>query len=175
MEGEETSGACWETQHHTRARDRSFQTACEQIKKQRGSKSRRLIEPAKIRPVSGAGSVPLLANSIVTGEQAADGSRQPGPPGRATYAVALAETFAPSQPSGPTKPTAMDSHTSENCVQMEITNRRTCTDISMPLSSMPDGTTSKAQVANACLPAGELPNKTPIFISGVIDTRSFLA
>jgi len=30
-------------------------------------------------------------------------------------------------------------------------------------------------VANACLPAGQRPNKTPIFISGVSDTRAFLA
>jgi len=40
---------------------------------------------------------------------------------------------------------------------------------------MPDGTTSKAQVANACLPAGEGPNKTRIFNSGVNDTRNILA
>jgi len=43
------------------------------------------------------------------------------------------------------------------------------------LSGMPDGTTSNVLVANTCLPAGERPNKTPIFISGVSDTRSFLA
>jgi len=48
-------------------------------------------------------------------------------------------------------------------------------DMSGPLSGMPDGTTSNAQVANACLPAGERPNKMPIFISGFSDTRSFLA
>jgi len=40
---------------------------------------------------------------------------------------------------------------------------------------MPDGATSNAQVANACLPAGQRPNKKPIFISGVSDTRAFLA
>ena len=34
---------------------------------------------------------------------------------------------------------------------------------------------SQAHVANLCLPAGERPNKTPIFISGVGDTRDFLA
>jgi len=47
--------------------------------------------------------------------------------------------------------------------------------MSGPLSDMPDDTTSKAQVANTCLPSGEFPNKTPIFISGVSDTHSFLA
>jgi hypothetical protein len=40
---------------------------------------------------------------------------------------------------------------------------------------MPDGATLNAQVANTCLPAGERPNKTPIFISGFRDTRAFLA
>jgi hypothetical protein len=40
---------------------------------------------------------------------------------------------------------------------------------------MPDGTTNHAQVANTCLPAGERPNKMPIFISGVREARAFLA
>jgi len=48
-------------------------------------------------------------------------------------------------------------------------------DMSGLLSGMPVGTTLNAQVANACLPAGQRPNKTPIFISGVKDTRAFLA
>jgi len=43
------------------------------------------------------------------------------------------------------------------------------------LSGMPDGTTSNAQVANACLPSEERPNKASIFISVVSDTRFFLA
>ena len=48
-------------------------------------------------------------------------------------------------------------------------------DMSGPLSDMPNGATINAQVANTCLPAGERPNKTTIFISGVLDTRAFLA
>jgi hypothetical protein len=40
---------------------------------------------------------------------------------------------------------------------------------------MPYGTTTTAQVANTCVPAGERPKKTPIFITGVNDTRVFLA
>jgi hypothetical protein len=48
-------------------------------------------------------------------------------------------------------------------------------DMSGPLSDMPDGTTIHCQVANTCLPAGERPNETPIFISGVRDARAFLA
>jgi len=47
--------------------------------------------------------------------------------------------------------------------------------MSGPLSGMPDGATTNAQVAKGCLPAGERPNKTPIFISGVCNTRYFLA
>jgi len=48
-------------------------------------------------------------------------------------------------------------------------------DMSGPLSDMPDGASSNAQVANACLPAGQRPNKSPIFISVFSDTRAFLA
>jgi len=48
-------------------------------------------------------------------------------------------------------------------------------DMSELLSDKPDGTTAKAQRANACLPAGERHNKIPIFISGFGDTCSFLA
>jgi hypothetical protein len=40
---------------------------------------------------------------------------------------------------------------------------------------MPDGTTYNAQVDNTCAPAGQRPNRTPIFISGVNNTRGFLA
>jgi len=58
---------------------------------------------------------------------------------------------------------------------METSNRRMASEMSGPLSGMPDGTTSNAKVANACLPKGEHPNKGPIFISGFSDTRSFLA
>jgi hypothetical protein len=52
---------------------------------------------------------------------------------------------------------------------------RMSTDMSGLLSDMPDGATLNAQVSNTCLPVGERPNKTPIFISGFRDTRAFLA
>jgi hypothetical protein len=48
-------------------------------------------------------------------------------------------------------------------------------DISVPLSEKPNGTTPHAQVTNTCLPLGQHPNKTPIFITGTCDTRIFLA
>jgi hypothetical protein len=132
-------------------------------------------EPANRRPAPGAGPVPLPAFTSVTGEQAALGSRQLGPPvGGVTYAAALVRPIAPSQPSGALMPTAMDSDMSESAVPFETANRRMSTDMSGPLSDIPDGATLNAQLANTCLPAGDRPNKTPIFISGVCDTRAFL-
>jgi hypothetical protein len=44
-----------------------------------------------------------------------------------------------------------------------------------PLNYKPVGNTPNAQVTKTCLPAGERPNKTPIFISGASDTRGVLA
>ena len=69
----------------------------------------------------------------------------------------------------------MNSDPSEPAVSSEAVNRRMSSDMSGPLIDMPDGTTINAQVANTCLQAGELPNKTPIFISGVRDPRAILA
>jgi len=60
-------------------------------------------------------------------------------------------------------------------VSMETTNRRMSNDMSWPLCGMPNDTILNAQVANACLPAGERPNKAPIFNLDVSDSRSFLA
>ena len=56
-----------------------------------------------------------------------------------------------------------------------VSKRRMSNNMSGPLSGMSAGTTLNAQVTNACLPVGQLPNKTPIFIPGVKDTRAFLA
>ena len=113
--------------------------------------------------------------SAVTGELAASCNRQLGPPeGGATYAAILAGPVVPFQPSGSLKPTAMESDPSEPAVSTETVNRRMSSDMPGPLSDMPDGTTTHAQVTNAYFPAGERPNKRPIFISGVRDTRAFL-
>ena len=95
--------------------------------------------------------------------------------GRATYEAVLAGPVAPSQQSGPLKTTVMDSDSSERGVSMQTTNRRMSSDISELLSGMPNGNTSIAQVANACIPAGERINKTLLFISVASDIRSFLA
>jgi len=133
-------------------------------------------EPANRRPAPGAGSAPLPAFTSFTGEQAASRSRQLGPPeGGVTNAAVLAGPVDPSQPSGSLKPIAMDSDISETAVSSETANRRMCINMSVSLSDMPDGTTLNAQVASNCLPTGQRPNKTPIFISGFRDTRTFLA
>jgi hypothetical protein len=92
-----------------------------------------------------------------------------------TYAADLGRPVATSQPSGSLKPTDMDSDISEPAASSETAKRRKSSDMSGPLSDKPHGTTPYVQVANGCLPAEEHPNKTPIFISGVRDTRAFLA
>ena len=48
-------------------------------------------------------------------------------------------------------------------------------DMSRSLSDKTYGTTLNAQVAKTFLPAEERPNKKLIFISGISDTRPFLA
>jgi len=92
-----------------------------------------------------------------------------------TYAAVVAAPAAPHKPSGPLKPTAKGSDPSEPAVSSETAPGRMSTDMSGPLSGMPVGTSVDTHVANPCLPAGERPNKTPIFITGVGDTRAFLA
>jgi hypothetical protein len=64
---------------------------------------------------------------------------------------------------------------SESVASTEKANWRMSTYMSGPLSDMPEGTTPHAKLTNTCLPAGHASNKTPIFITGVIDARSFLA
>ena len=65
----------------------------------------------------------------------------------------------------------MDSDLSESAVSTETATRRMSHDMSKPLSGTPAGTTCNVKVATA----GERPNKTPIFITVVGDTRAFLA
>jgi hypothetical protein len=81
--------------------------------------------------------------------------------------------IAPKLPSGPLKHLAKGSDSSEPAVSSETAPRRT-SDMSGPLSCMPVGTTTTAHVATTSVPAGQRPNKTPIFITGVTDTRGYL-
>ena len=102
------------------------------------------------------------------------------PEGGATYAAvaaaaAAAATAVQQQPSGPLKPTAKESDPSEHDISHEMAQRHISLDMSGPMSGIADGTNTNARVANASLPAGQRINKIPIFISGVKDTRAFLA
>jgi hypothetical protein len=70
----------------------------------------------------------------------------------------------------------MDSDPSESGASSESSNRRMSDDMSSLLNDKPyDTTPQHAQVNNTCLPAGQRPNKSPIFISGATDTRTFLS
>ena len=92
-----------------------------------------------------------------------------------TYAAALAGPVSPFQPRGSLNPTAMCSDLSDTAVSSETANKCMSHNMFRPLSDKPGGTTKYAQVTKPRLPAGERPNKTPIFITEVNDTRNFLA
>jgi hypothetical protein len=133
-------------------------------------------EPANRCPAPGAGSATMPAFSSVMGERAAFGSRQLGPPkGEVMYTAVLAGPVTTIHHSGSLNPTAIDSEVSKPAASCKTANRRMSSDMSGPLSYKPVGTTLNAQMANTGLPATVRPNKTPIFISGVHDTRAFLA
>jgi hypothetical protein len=134
------------------------------------------FEPTNMSPGPGVGSAPLPASaSAVTGEQAAACSWQLWPPeGGVMYAADLTGPAASFQASGSFKPIAMGSDQSEPTVSSETDNWRMSSDMSGPLSDKPDGTPQHAQVVNNCLPAGHRPYKTPIFITGFSDSRTFL-
>jgi hypothetical protein len=133
-------------------------------------------EPATRRPATGAGPTPLEQHSSdATGEQVASGDRKlESPEGGMTYAAVVAALVAPQKPSGPLKLTANGLDSFEPAVSSETTTRRMSSDMSGPLSGTPIGTTENTHMTNTCVPAGQRPNKTHIFISGVADTRTFL-
>jgi hypothetical protein len=87
-----------------------------------------------------------------------------------TYAAVVAAPVVPQKPSGPLKPKANGSDPSEPAVSSESAFGL----MSGPLSGIPNGTTATTHVANICVPAGQRPNKTPILITRVTDTRGFL-
>jgi hypothetical protein len=112
------------------------------------------------------------------GELAALGSRQLDPTeGGLVRAAMAAGDASPQQPSGTHKSTAKGAYHSAPAVSSEADARRmSLGDMSGPLCGMPIGATTYAQVAsNSAAPAPERHNKIPIYISGVTDTRGFLA
>jgi hypothetical protein len=90
--------------------------------------------------------------------------------GKPAYVAVVAGSTNPHQPSGQPKPITNVSVSSESATSSEAANRRMSVDMSGPLSSTPAGTTEAGAV-----PAWERPNKTPVFVTGVTDTREFLA
>jgi hypothetical protein len=134
-------------------------------------------EPATRRPTTGAGQTPLEQHSSdATGEQVASGDRHlKSPEGGMTCAAVVAAPVAPQKQSGPLKLIANGLDSSEPVVSSETATRRMSSDMSGPLSGTPIGTTENTHLTNTSLPVGQPPNKTPIFISGVADTRAFLA
>jgi hypothetical protein len=131
------------------------------------------MEPAIRRPAPDPGSAPLPATSSATGEQAAAGSSVHQRDGRNTRLYWPGPSPRISQVGRSSPHPWIRTHL--NPLSIETANRRMYSDMFRPLSSTPAGTTLHAQVATTCVPAGERPNKTSIFISGVSDTRAFLA
>jgi hypothetical protein len=135
-------------------------------------------EPASRRPATEHPPNDGPEIQDATGEQAAQCSRQLGPAeGKLAYATMVAGAANLQQPSGTRTSSAKGSANAEPAVSMEAASRRMSPgDMSGPLRDMPVGTTSNAQVAaGSAAPIGERPNKTPIFISGAHNTRSFQA
>ena len=113
-----------------------------------------------------------------TGEQAAQNSRQFSlTEGRVAYATVVAGVASLQQPSGLHKSSAKDPVPTESAASSEAAPRRmSLVDMSGPLCGMPDGTTPNAQVViNTVTPTAERQNKTPIYVTGVTDTRGFLS
>jgi hypothetical protein len=93
----------------------------------------------------------------------------------ATYAAVAAAPAALHKLGGSIKSTAKGSHPSKLAASFETETERTSNDVSGPLSGMLVGTTLLAHFANPSLLAGKRPKKTPNFVSGVDETRAFLA
>ena len=93
------------------------------------------------------------------------------------YAAVVARRTDLQQPSGPHKSQAKGSDHTEPAASSEVATRRMCLgDMSGPLCGMPYGTTLSTQVAtNSAAPTGEQQNKTPNYVSRVMDMQSFLS
>ena len=95
--------------------------------------------------------------------------------GWASIAAVVSGRKGPQQSSGPHKPHSKGSDHFEPTALSEATTRlMSLADISGPLCGMPDGTTRNEKVVTNCIAtAEERQNKTPIYVSGVTDTRGF--
>ena len=142
------------------------------------SSSDGLSKPASHCPAQGDlfGEGPTAQSSM--GELAAESSRQLGlTEGGLAYATVVAGRTGPQQTSVPHKPPAKGSDHYELTASSEAATRHIFQRHvrASPLCVMPVGTTSSAQVATKCFaPAVKRQNKTPIYVSGVTDTRGYL-
>jgi hypothetical protein len=135
-------------------------------------------EPAARRPAPSALAVEGSAAVCAADELTAGTSRQPRPiEGGPVYAAVVAGRAVPCQESGPLKLTAKGWGTPEPAASPEADFRRTSLgDVSGSLNGMPAGTAPDTPMqTTTVIPAGERHNKTPIYVSGVTDTRDFLA
>jgi hypothetical protein len=126
-------------------------------------------EPVSRRPV---------ARHLFTDGPAAQTSRQLGSTeGGLVYASVEVWRAGLQQLSGLHKSPAKGSDHTEPAASSEVDTRHmSLKDMSRLLCGMPVGTTISAQVAtSSAATAGEWQNKTPIYISGVTDTRGFLS
>jgi hypothetical protein len=135
-------------------------------------------EPHARRTAPSALAVEASAAVCAADELTAGTSRQPRPmEGRPAYAAVVVGRAAPRQENGPLKPTAKVSGTTEPAASPEAEFRPTSlADVSGPLSGMPAGTNPDNPIeTTTVIPAGEQHNRTPIYVSGVTDSRGFLA
>jgi len=135
-------------------------------------------EPASRRSAPGHLFSDGAAAQGTTGELAAQTSRLLwSTEGGLAYAAVEAGRAGRQQPSGPRKSPAKGSDHYEPAASSEVATRRmSLEDMSGSLCGMPVGTTVSAEVAtNSAATAGERQNKTPIYVSGVTDTRGFLS
>jgi hypothetical protein len=143
------------------------------------------METANRRPapgqMSGAGSAPFPATAAGShrGGSAAIGARIPGSAEvRSTYAAVVSDSHSSLQPSGTLKPTANGSASSDPAASPEADTRHmSICEMPGPLSGLPAGATipNPSPTNPKAVNLGERRNRTPIYITGVSDTRGFLA
>jgi hypothetical protein len=99
------------------------------------------------------------------------GSAEGGP----AYAAVVPRHAVSKLPSGPLELQVKGSDSSEPAASSEAATTRMSSDISRPLSSMPDGTAStNDHVSSKIVPAGERRTSAPVFISCANGRQRFL-
>jgi hypothetical protein len=137
-----------------------------------------MSEPVARRPAPSALAVEESAAECAPDELTAGTTRQPRPMvGGQAKAVVVAGRAVPCQESGPLKPTAKGSGTSEPAASSEADFRHTSLgDMSGPLRGIQAGTTPDTPMeTTTIIPRGERHNKTPIYVTGVTNSRGFMA